>query len=825
MSRVTSQLDRFQALWERGSDLALVCDADLVIRYAGPALVEMFDYPPEEVLGVAGLSFVHPDDADLFLQVWERVAASPGGHERVEIRVRHRNGSWLWVEERLTNLLDDPHVGGVVLNVRDVTERRGAVEALAASERFHRSILERTHEGIWVADPTGRTRFANTRMAELLRCDHEALVRGYVWDFFDEEDIRAQLRTRFERRARGLRDEYELPTPDGDGGTRWLHVSAAPWYEAEGPYAGSIAVISDVTERKRMEDALEMLSLYDPLTGLPNRSLLTDRFQELSDLQQERGEQFALLIVDIDRLGRINDECGLAAGDAVIVELARRFKEAARDGDTVARSSGDEFVLLCPKADAYSAGRIAEGLCAALAEPVVVDGHSHPVRVSIGVVDSASLPPDQLGAAAAAALARAKSAGGGRSVVHDGALPAVDVDRNRLLDDLRIAVGTGGMEVWYQPVVHLDTDEISGVEALLRWTHPVHGPIAPATFIPLAEETGLIDQLGAMTLAIACADAMTWPARDGRELYVAVNLSASQLAAPGLTDLVTDALRTSGLSPTRLTLEVTETAVLTDMAVALRTLEELRAMGVCIALDDFGTGYSSLTYLKQFPVKVIKIDRSFVSGLGINEADSAIVASVISLGAAIDVHVVAEGVETLQQQELLRRLGCRLGQGFLWSPAVPAASLATTLDEIERGSRTTLRQRTRNRVSTDPTTAARIRALHRAGASLSTVAAALNADGLTTATGTRWHRQSVARVIAADTPVCPRHVEAPLHVRSGASTWSGRVRPRRELPRPIPRRRTRSHRGPGHAGPSAGSGTRPRPLPARGCRHRRRTRW
>jgi diguanylate cyclase (GGDEF)-like protein/PAS domain S-box-containing protein len=749
---VTSHLARYQALWERGSDLALVCDAEVVIRYAGPALVEMFDYRLEEVLGVGALNFVHPDDADLFLHVWERVAATPGGHERVEIRVRHRDGSWLWVEERVTNLLDDPDVAGMVLNVRDVTDRRAAVEALAASERFHRSILERTHEGIWVADPGGRTRFANTRVAELLRCDHEALSRGHVWDFFEEENA-AQLRNGLERRAQGLRAEYELTIPDGEGGMRWLHLSAAPWYGADGPYAGSIAVISDVTERKRMEEALEMLSLYDPLTGLPNRSLLTDRFQELSDLQQERGEDFALLIVDIDRLGRINDECGLAAGDGVIVELARRFKEAARDGDTVARSSGDEFVLLCPKADAYTAGRIAEGLCATLAEAVVVDGHALAVRVSVGVVDSASLPPEQLSAAAATALARAKSAGGGRAVVHDGALPAVDVERIRLLDDLRTAIGSGGVEVWYQPVVRLDTDEISGVEALLRWTHPVHGPISPATFIPLAEDTDLIDQLGAMTLATACADAMTWPARDGRELYVAVNLSARQLAAPGLTDVVTEALCSSGLAPARLTLEVTETAVLSDMAEALRTLEALQAMGICIALDDFGTGYSSLTYLKQFPVQAIKIDRSFVSGLGSNAADSAIVASLISLGAAVDVHVVAEGVETSQQRDLLRRLGCRLGQGFLWSPAVPAASLASALDEIERGGHgSTLRQRTRNKVSADAPTAGRIRTLHRSGASLSTIAAALNADGLTTATGTRWHRQTVARVIADTAP-------------------------------------------------------------------------
>jgi diguanylate cyclase (GGDEF)-like protein/PAS domain S-box-containing protein len=744
-----AHLNKYQALWERGSDLALVCDADLIIRYAGPALVEMFDYRPDDVLGAAGLSFVHPDDVDSFMQVWAGVLACPGRHERVEIRVQHRNGSWLWVEERLTNLLDDPAVAGVVLNVHDVTERRTASDALSASERFHRSILETTREGIWVTDAAGRTRFANRRMAELLRCDFDALLGGVVWEFFDEQTC-AELHRRAERRVQGLPEEYELALTQDDGEERWLQISAAPMLEPDGSYAGGIAVISDVTDRKRMETALEMLSLYDPMTGLPNRSLLADRFQQLVSLHEDRCEDFAVLAVDIDRLGRVNDERGLAAGDSVIVELARRFQEAARDGDTVARSNGDQFVLLCPNADAYTAGRIAEGLFAAAAEPIVVDGAALSVTVSIGVADSASSPAEQLPAAATTALARAKSAGGGRACVHGPATP-VDGDRLQLAADLRSALKDGEVQVWYQPIVRLDTDQINGVEALLRWTHPVLGPIPPTAFIPLAEETDLIHQLGALTLATACADASGWPGRHGRELSVAVNLSARQLMHPGVVDLVVDALQTSGLAPGRLTIEVTETAVLGDMSVALETLQALRALGLCIALDDFGTGYSSLTYLRQFPVSAIKIDRSFVSGLGVTAADSAIVASLISLGAGVDVHVVAEGVETSHQKELLRRLGCPLGQGFLWSPAVPESRLAQTFDDIERGAgRTTTPHRGRHRVTADASTVARIRALHRSGASLTTIAAALNADGLTTAAGTRWHRQTVARVIAAD---------------------------------------------------------------------------
>jgi diguanylate cyclase (GGDEF)-like protein/PAS domain S-box-containing protein len=748
-TQVRDSLARFESLWARGSDLVLVCDADLTIRYVGPALSELFGYSPEDVVGTDGMAFVHADDATRFLTLWRLVASSPTTHERVDLRVRHRDGTWLWVEARITNLLNDPDVAGLVLNVRDITDRQLATQALAASEKFHRSILEMTREGIWVTDATGRTRFANARMAEMLGVDVDTLSSSRVLDLFDETTA-TELARRRRRRAQGVHEDYYLPFTDNRGDERWFQISAAPVTGPDGAYDGAIAVVSDVTDRKRVEDALEVLSLYDAMTGLPNRSLLSDRLRELTALRELRGQDFSLLVIDIDRLAGVNDEHGLAVGDSVIVEIGRRISGSVRDGDTVARSSGDEFVVLCPGADSYAAGRIAEALCAAVSEPLQVGNAVLAVTVSVGVADSRTVAPEQLAAVAATAVAEAKTRGRARVVLHDPAMVVVRADRLQLLRDLRAGIADGAVEVWYQPIMELGSDEVSGVEALLRWTHPTRGPISPATFIPLAEESGVIDELGAFALTAACAEAVRWPERNGRELSVSVNLSARQLNDPKITDKIVEALRASALPPSRLTLEVTETAVLGDLDVALQTLNELRGMGIRVALDDFGTGFSSLTYLRQFPVNAIKIDRSFVSGLGTNADDTAIVASLISLAAAVGVHVVAEGVETAEQRDRLRALGCRFGQGFLWSPAVPAARLRTTMDEIARGGPSGPPRRRRPAMETDSTTAGRILAMHQCGASLSTIAAALNADGLVTTTGSRWHRQSVARLIAAE---------------------------------------------------------------------------
>ncbi|MCW2725461.1 MAG: hypothetical protein JWN35_2382 [Frankiales bacterium] len=744
---------RARALAERASDLALICSPDYVIRYCGPALFEMFGYRADEVIGVSAWTFCHPEDVDELQHHWDTAQAEPGGHTRLEIRVAHRDGSWRWVEERLTNLLDDPAVGGMVFNCRDVTDRRAAVEALAASEQLHRSILEAAREGVYVTDMNGRTLFVNARMAELLDQDQATLAAGTIWDFLDAEST-ALVRERFARRAMGVQEEYELPISGASGHRRWLQVAGSPLRGPDGAQAGVVAMFSDITQRKQLEEQLRQLALYDTLTGIPNRALGRDRFEQLKTEHERTGRDFALIKCDVDRFKLVNDAGGHAVGDAVLIAVAQRLREAARDNDTVCRFGGDEFVVLCPGADAYVARRVAERLCAAVQAPIDVDGDPVHVSLSIGVAATTEVPPETLLHAADTALFSAKARGRARVAVHEGDMQTSARERSQLVSDLRGALNSDRLELWYQPIVTLGSDRPAGVEALARWTHPDRGPVSPELFIPLAEESGLITQLGAWSLHRACVDATQWPELPDPNWQVSVNLSGQQLGEPGIVDVVREALEVSGLQPARLMLEVTETAILGETQGAASILSALKALGVGLALDDFGTGYSSLTYLRSFPVDMIKIDRSFVAGLGSNGDDSSIVASLVSLATSVGVTVVAEGVETVEQQELLRSLGCPLGQGFLWSPAVPASELPAVLQRLAQSPvRTTAAPRTATAARTrwaraDPDVTERIVALLESGASLETIAAALNGNGEIAPTGTRWSRKSVARVIA-----------------------------------------------------------------------------
>jgi EAL domain-containing protein (putative c-di-GMP-specific phosphodiesterase class I) len=437
-----------------------------------------------------------------------------------------------------------------------------------------------------------------------------------------------------------------------------------------------------------------------------------------------------------------------------LVAIAERLRETAREHDTVARFGGDAFVVLCPAADAYVAARVAEELRAAVEAPFEIGGHRLYVTVSLGVASTAEVAPQDLQQAAEAALYRAKENGRARVTVHDAATAASSAEQLELISELRRALDSDQLDMHYQPIVRLSGGSPVGVEALMRWTHPTRGPISPALFIPLAEENGLMPRLGAWSLQRACRDAAAGLLRCGEAWYVAVNLSATQLADPGALDVVRSALRATGMPPEQLMLEVTETAVLGDVGQAVNSLHALKSLGVRIALDDFGTGYSPLTYLRDFPVDVIKIDRSFVAGLGTDEDDSAIVASLVSLAAMVGVTAVAEGVETAAQEQLLRGFGCPLGQGFLWSTAVPAGEIAGVLTRLQHGhGRTTGRRPQRSERSGDvaglaEATVARIAALHQSGASLNTIAAVLNAERVPTAKGTRWHRNTVARVVA-----------------------------------------------------------------------------
>ena len=436
-------------------------------------------------------------------------------------------------------------------------------------------------------------------------------------------------------------------------------------------------------DREAADAALERLALHDVLTGLPNRALFLDRVRHALAAARRPGASVAVLFADLDRFKLVNDGLGHGAGDQLLVLVAERMRSVVRPTDTVARLGGDEFALLCQDLDGPAdAVAVAERVAEAMARPFLLGGTEVFVTASVGVVVGAAHEgPESLLRDADAAMYRAKDRGRARHEVFDDAMRVAAVTRLRLSRDLRWALERDELHLVYQPVIDLGWRGTTAVEALLRWRHPVHGPVSPGEFIPLAEESGLIVPIGAWVLGQACRQAVAWEA-DGQVLTVAVNLSARHFCHPGLVDTVAGALRDSGLDPARLHLEITESAVMDEPEAAIEVMEELKALGVGLAIDDFGTGYSSLGYLKRFPVDALKVDRSFVGGLGSNLQDRTIAAAVVGLAHSLGLTAVAEGVETDQQLEELRALGCDSAQGFLWSRPVEPDALVPWLHAV-----------------------------------------------------------------------------------------------------------------------------------------------
>jgi diguanylate cyclase (GGDEF)-like protein/PAS domain S-box-containing protein len=633
---------------------------------------------------------------------------------------------------------------------------RGQAGAISEAQ-LQRTILQTAQEGVWAVGLDGVTLFANAKMAQLLGTTHQAMVKRAVWEVFDAAVI-GVVRHHLPYADRDDVERYELEVTDAEGHSRWLLVTQSPLCDDEGVHVANLSMYSDITDRKHLERELAQLSLHDTLTTLPNRALCLDRLERLERDVERHGGDLAVLFCELDRFKEVNRVHGHEVGDEVIATIAARIAHVVRDDDTVARFGGDEFVVLCPATDVSRAAELADEICAAVQPPVEVGEASVHVSMSVGVAGTPVTVVTDLLNAAGRARERAQELGRARVEVHDPARQQAGEDRARLLADLRAAIDGPEMEMYYQPIVSLRDATPVGVESLMRWQHPVLGAVSPVDFIPLAESAGLMSRLGAWGIRRACSEAAQQPVGPvgaAVNWQLAVNVSSSQLADRSLVALIQEALADTGFPASRLMLEVTEASVVTDSANATSTLRALKELGVGVAVDQFGAGYSSMTYLRQFPVDTIKIDRSFVAGMATDSDDMAIVASIVSLAAAVGVRAVAQGVETEEQAEALRRLGCPLAQGFLWSQPVPAARLHDALGALVSTSNAVGdarpgggRRRRARPPAEDSVVIARIMALHQEGASLTTIAAALNADSLTTSAGLRWHRSSVARVIA-----------------------------------------------------------------------------
>jgi diguanylate cyclase (GGDEF)-like protein len=442
------------------------------------------------------------------------------------------------------------------------------------------------------------------------------------------------------------------------------------------PDGGWVATHEDITEQRQSEVKIEYMAHHDALTDLANRVLLNERLEHALGRRIHREEIVAVHHLDLDQFKAVNDSFGHPAGDKLLKIVADRLRGLVRETDTIARMGGDEFVIVqAPVKEPAEATALAEQIIRLMSEPFDLDGHQAVIGASIGIAvgPGDGLRPDRLLRNADLALYRAKGDGRGTFCFFEPAMDLQMQTRRIMEQDLRRALPAGEFELYYQPVVNLASNDISGFEALIRWNHPRQGLVAPATFIPLAEEIGFIVQIGEWVIRQACATAAQWP----ENLHVAVNISAAQFRSPGLVQVIVGALAATGLHPTRLEIEITETVLLHNKEATLSALHQLRALGIRIAMDDFGTGYSSLTYLQCFPFDKIKIDRSFVKDITENTGSLNIVRAVAALAKGLGMTATAEGVETGEQLDKITSEGCTEMQGFLFSRPLPA-------QEIER---------------------------------------------------------------------------------------------------------------------------------------------
>jgi diguanylate cyclase (GGDEF)-like protein/PAS domain S-box-containing protein len=462
-----------------------------------------------------------------------------------------------------------------------------------------------------------------------------------------------------------------------DGYVRWLLVDAVPIKDALGRVREVVSSFTDVTDRKKAEHELERQALHDPLTGLPNRSLLLDRLEQALRTARRLSTPLALLVMDLDRFKEINDTFGHHAGDLLIGEVAQRITSDLRETDTVARLGGDEFALLLPGADEGGAGHVAQKIIAALQHPFDIEGSAHEIAISIGIAVSPQHGEDveTLMRRADSAMYVAKRTPGGSAVYAEEADPEIS-NQLALVSELRHTLETDQLQVVYQPIVGFTEGEMMRVEALARWRHPERGLVAPGEFIPLAERSGLVKSLFSRVLAMTLAQCAAWR-QANLPLQAAVNLSIRNLLDPDLPRIVGQALERAGIPPAWLAFEITETMLMAEPNRVLRTLAELRDLGVQVAIDDFGVGYSSLAYLQRLPAYAVKIDRSFVGRMTRDRGSAEIVKLITNLGHALGMKVVAEGIEDQATYDACAAVGCDSAQGFfvgrpMVATAIPA---------------------------------------------------------------------------------------------------------------------------------------------------------
>jgi diguanylate cyclase (GGDEF)-like protein/PAS domain S-box-containing protein len=570
---------------------------------------------------------------------------------------------------------------GVSDNARLTKSLAAAMVAAQQREEHFRSLVQGSSDVLTICERDGTIRFISPAVYRIFGFHPDDLVGTKLADLLHPEDKHRVL-----GEVVGAVTEPGAPLTihcryrHADG--RWLHVEALLANDLDHPHiAGLVFNTRDVSERKELERQLTHQAFHDPLTGLANRELFRDRVRHALALRSRSLQGLAVLFLDLDGFKAINDSLGHAIGDRLLGSVAGRLQSCVRPGDTVARLGGDEFAVLLEDLDGVQvAQQVAARFIEELHTAFTIAGHEVFVGASVGLaLAGGNDDADELLRNADLAMYRAKALGKGRCELFEPDMHAAALERMAIEGDLRHAVVRGELRLHYQPVVELATGRIVGVEALLRWQHPTRGLVSPLDFIHVAEESGLIVPVGRWVLSEACRQVARWQRDTGLPLRLSVNLSARQLQAPRLAEMVAKTLRSTGVRPTDLILEITESMLVDDAERTIAKLHLLRELGVRLAVDDFGTGYSSLNYLRRLPVDVLKIDRSFVQGIGTEAELTSLTGAIVGIGRDLGLDTVAEGIEEVGQLEALRGMGCALGQGYLFARPLPPDELAALL--------------------------------------------------------------------------------------------------------------------------------------------------